>query len=893
MLRRLRSLRLATAAPVRQFTVIAGSDLQDAGAFECDTIYALSSAPGKAGVAVIRISGDLADSCLQQLTKSTALPAPRAAALRKIYHPKTEEHLDDALVLRFPHPKSFTGEDIVELHTHGSLAVVSGVLEALSHLPRCRAAEAGEFTERAFDNNKIDLVQVEGLADLLNSETEAQRNQALRQLSGDIGEIYEGWRDSLVRCLAYTEAMIDFGDDEDDVTDAAYEAAVNRDTAGLRETEDIVEREGVLRAQQCASDADICVVMMDIQNAALLHSDEYQAYLKDGSLAVLNKSDQIAEGKVTDILNTFDEKQCSQLLVISCAEGNGIDVFVDNLAAAVKEKLEVSSGGSASGALITRERHRQNLVECLACLDRFLDDPYQSEIAAEDLRRAVVAIGRILGRIDVEDVLDVLFADFSESCGLQGMIEFTSWEVYTYEDDNNFNNLSLEDRPASDQSGASGALFVGDSAGCISVYAHAANSAGPDTTLGVVDDKQLSEQVDTKFQFRLKRKFSHFHSLGISKLQMIADNCFVVSLGFDEKAQIIDAISGALSSTICSDSAARFVSCSWDERGNMLMLGDAAGYVHLWNIFEDKLVSKTQMVTAMPLAIIGLHILTSGDFLLTGLANGVKQWICNRNTGYIWSFAKKATVCTFKAHTDAVCCLTQHGCLLFSGSEDTLLRMWNMFKLEETYELGVLRPPSLSSSSGSGSPIVCLDVTPAEKLHNTIKDKKLEDQIQVIITSPLTRAIETTIGAFPDTKIPIIVEPSCREMMDTACDIGRVPAELAEQFLPLVDIDFSMLDPFWWLEIEKFPRTGPGNAPPANIVAPKTAEEVLPLRESEKELDARICEFITKLAERPEEHIAVVGHSSFFKRMLRMSRKLNNCELYEISLGEIQLRYTQ
>ncbi|RLN69830.1 hypothetical protein BBJ29_001447 [Phytophthora kernoviae] len=372
----------------------------------------ICTSPGKAGVAVIRISGDLADSCLQQLTKSTALPAPRAAALRKIYHPKTEEHLDDALVLRFPHPKSFTGEDIVELHTHGSLAVVSGVLEALSHLPRCRAAEAGEFTERAFDNNKIDLVQVEGLADLLSSETEAQRNQALRQLSGDIGEIYEGWRDSLVRCLAYTEAMIDFGDDEDDVTDAAYEAAVNRDTAGLRETEDIVEREGVLRAQQCASDADICVVMMDIQNAALLHSGEYQAYLKDGSLAVLNKSDQIAEGKVTDILNTFDEKQRSQLLVISCAEGNGIDVFVDNLAAAVKEKLEVSSGGSASGALITRERHRQNLVECLACLDRFLDDPYQSEIAAEDLRRAVVAIGRILGRIDVEDVLDVLFADF-------------------------------------------------------------------------------------------------------------------------------------------------------------------------------------------------------------------------------------------------------------------------------------------------------------------------------------------------------------------------------------------------------------------------------------------------------------------------------------------------
>ncbi|KAG6976083.1 hypothetical protein JG688_00001719 [Phytophthora aleatoria] len=473
--------RLATKRALRKQRRAASNDL--------DTIYALSSAPGKAGVAVIRISGDQADSCLQQLSKSTALPKPRVAAMRKLYHPKRKEHLDDALVLRFPHPKSFTGEDIVELHTHGSVAVVSGVLEALSHVPHCRAAEAGEFTERAFDNNKIDLVQVEGLADLLSAETEAQRGQALRQLSGDIGEIYEGWRDSLVKCLAYTEAMIDFGDDEDDVTDASYEAAVDRvraladsirghladgrrgeilrsgvqvailgppnagkssllnilarrpaaivssiagttrdvvqvplniagypvivsDTAGLRETEDIVEKEGVLRAQQCASDADICVVMMDIQTAGQLHSGEYQSYLRDGAFAVLNKSDQVDESHIASVLETFDSKQRDQLLIVSCAEGDNIDVFVDKLASAVKDKLAVSAGGSTNGALITRERHRQNLVECLSCLDRFLADPYQSEIAAEDLRRAVMAIGRILGRIDVEDVLDVLFADF-------------------------------------------------------------------------------------------------------------------------------------------------------------------------------------------------------------------------------------------------------------------------------------------------------------------------------------------------------------------------------------------------------------------------------------------------------------------------------------------------
>ncbi|RLN73151.1 hypothetical protein BBJ28_00003144 [Nothophytophthora sp. Chile5] len=137
------------------------------------------------------------------------------AELRKLYHPKSKEHLDDALVLRFPQPKRWQ--------------LLSGSAPwQFIHVPHCRAAEAGEFTERAFNNNKVDLVQVEGLADLLSAETEAQRSQALRQLSGDVGEIYEAWRSDLVRCLAYTEAMIDFGDDEDDVTDAAYELAVDR-----------------------------------------------------------------------------------------------------------------------------------------------------------------------------------------------------------------------------------------------------------------------------------------------------------------------------------------------------------------------------------------------------------------------------------------------------------------------------------------------------------------------------------------------------------------------------------------------------------------------------------------------------------------------------------------
>lgn len=453
------------------------------------------------------------------------------------------------------------------------------------------------------------------------------------------------------------------------------------------------------------------------------------------------------------------------------------------------------------------------------------------------------------------------------------------------------------------RSGASGTLFVGDSSGGISVYSHTSTNVG--TMAGeILDDRQLGDQLDTKFQFGLKRKFSHFHSLGISTLQMVADNCFVVSLGFDEKAQIIDAISGALSSTVCSTNAARFISCTWDSRGQLLLLGDAAGAVHLWNIFEDKLLAKKQMATVMPLTIVELHSFTgiAGDFLLVGLRNGIKQWLCNRNVGYIvcsghseaivaisvisndednpeekirtpdstntyqflsasldgsircwdtyemkvsygfeeegseitcmvaskqfhkvftgtdtgivkvwsihsgklldlpvgdsvgitclavglvrdqeillagsvdgkvfawevnydgfpravpfqttlqcekkeevtslvfckgsflaqegqeffiagllsgqivmWNFAKKAVVCSFKAHNDTVCSLAVHGCFLFSGSDDLLLRMWNMFNVSETYELGILRPPCSPSSSGTSSPIVVLDVVP-------------------------------------------------------------------------------------------------------------------------------------------------------------------------------------
>ncbi|DBA04647.1 TPA: hypothetical protein N0F65_012230 [Lagenidium giganteum] len=888
---------------------------------EKDTIYALSSAEGKAGVAVVRISGDMADQCLRAMSKSSTLPAPRSAAFRKLYHPVTKQHLDDALAIRFPQPRSFTGEDVVELHVHGSHAVVTGILEALSHVPTCRAAEPGEFTERAFDNQKIDLMQVEGLADLLSAETEAQRAQALRQLSGDIGDVYEQWRTELVKCLAYTEAMIDFGDDEDDVTDAAYDLAIDRvqrlvasirshladgrrgeilrngvqvailgppnagkssllnvlarrpaaivsaiagttrdivqvplniagfpvlvsDTAGMRDTDDVIEQEGVSRARQCADSADVRVVMMDVQSAAdpaQLQDEIYSEYLEaPDALIVLNKSDTVEPTQLSTIVDAFEPALRQRLHVISCAQGEGIDVFIDALGRIVKEKLH-SSNNAVSGAIITRERHRQNLVACVQCLEAFLENPYQAEIAAEDLRRAVVAIGRILGRVDVEDVLDVLMMEFlltevfandvgflqealgdnsskrepeegdgangedpknpafmsrkmrnsqhipqlpDKGCAFESFtivpdrgifggrhdgkilfwkihstpfgpppstcmsghlgsvlaLEFcyawgregllfsgsadrnirvwdpagtieaqmhpshrnqelfcvqtinahdasvTSLKIMTQQK-NGLVSCSLDHTvkvwypadgrglllypwflPAQTITSSSGnwptslclrdgaacSLFVGDSTGCISLYtcglSLTSDDNEADATSGLLTHESAVSMVTgarQQYHFKLKRKHSHFHTLRISALQLVADNSFVVSLGFDQKAQVIDAISGALSSTIVNTNPARFTSCSWDARGQLLFLSDAVGYVQVWNIFQDKRLKNEQLFPHSH-PILTLCVGGSGsDMLFAGIPNCLKQWRINRDVGY-----KECT-----GHTEAVVCL--------------------------------------------------------------------------------------------------------------------------------------------------------------------------------------------------------------------------------------------
>lgn len=441
------------------------------------TIYALASGAGRAGVAVVRVSGACAGAALSALTQKP-LPTPRMAALCRLRDPATSETLDDALVLWFLGPASFTGEDVAELHLHGGVAVVEGVLAALSGLDGLRLAEAGEFTRRAFENAKLDLTQVEGLADLIEAETEAQRKQALRQAEGELGRLYDGWRDGLIRALAHFEAELDFSDEElpehlhaavieavralhmaigahlkdgrqgerlrggvrlaiigppnagksslmnalaqrdaaivsdiagttRDIVEvhlnlAGYPLLV-ADTAGLRESGDQIEQEGVRRAKAWAEGADLKLAVFD--GKALPDLDAETMRLLDGeTLVAVNKADA-----ATDIPSDIDGHTVWPLSVKS---GSGMDALLTELGKKVARRCQVPNDGPAP----TRARHREALARTEAALDRFLTREETAhagaELEAEDLRLAARELGRITGRVDVEDLLDVIFRDF-------------------------------------------------------------------------------------------------------------------------------------------------------------------------------------------------------------------------------------------------------------------------------------------------------------------------------------------------------------------------------------------------------------------------------------------------------------------------------------------------
>lgn len=437
------------------------------------TIFAVASGVGKAGVAVIRISGDAAESIFSAF--AVTCPSPRRAGRVKLCDPKTGGLLDDALALWFPSPKSFTGEDVVELQVHGGRAVIDGVLLALSRLPGFRMAEAGEFTRRAFENNKMDLTAAEGLADLVDADTTAQRDQALRQMAGALGDLYEDWRIRLLQATAHLETTIDFSEEdlppglEADVRsrvealrqaiethlqqghrgvrlregvrvailgapNAGKSSLLNRlaqreaaivsatagttrdvievhldlagipviltDTAGIRDTSDHVEVEGVRRALTQAAEADFKIVLSDLSRDPPL-SQEILDLLDDSAVLVANKSDISVAGGGQEVTPT---------VVISALTGNGIDALMDLLEDKVKERFQLLEQPG-----LTRARHQRALEQCVESLMRFEEIPsilLLPELAAENLRSACASLGHITGRVDVEDLLDVIFRDF-------------------------------------------------------------------------------------------------------------------------------------------------------------------------------------------------------------------------------------------------------------------------------------------------------------------------------------------------------------------------------------------------------------------------------------------------------------------------------------------------
>lgn len=435
-----------------------------------DTIYALASASGRAGVAVWRLSGEGTGDALQALT-GKSLPEPRKAVRARI-RDASGETIDDGLVLWFPAPHSFTGEDVAELHLHGGRAVAAALTQRLGSLG-LRPAEPGEFSRRAFLGGKLDLTRAEAIADLVDAETAAQRRQALRQLDGGLAGLVEEWRSRLIHAMAHLEAVIDFADE--DIPDTLAEQSVeevralwaemaghlderrsgerlrdgihiailgapnagkssllNRlagreaaivsaqagttrdvievhldlagwpvivaDTAGLRDSDCEIESEGVRRAEARAAHADFRLCVFD----GSLYPDLDAATLEmidDATLVVLNKRDLMA-GEVPAVIAG------RPVLALSAKRGEGVDDLVAALSETVERRFAVGSA-----PVLTRERHRKAVAEAVSALARF-DPGMGIEMAAEDLRLAARSLGRITGRVDVDEILDVIFHEF-------------------------------------------------------------------------------------------------------------------------------------------------------------------------------------------------------------------------------------------------------------------------------------------------------------------------------------------------------------------------------------------------------------------------------------------------------------------------------------------------
>ncbi|MBL0318732.1 MAG: tRNA uridine-5-carboxymethylaminomethyl(34) synthesis GTPase MnmE [Alphaproteobacteria bacterium] len=436
-----------------------------------DTIYALATILGKSGVAVIRVSGEQAKQCLDAF--KIILPQERYAHYCKLYH-LSGDVIDHGLVFFFQGPRSFTGEDVIEFHVHGGRAVIQACLNQLSSISGYRLAEPGEFSKRAFLNGKMDLTQAEGLADLIEAETDMQRKQAVRQMEGGLLHLYEDWRHQLMTIQMLVEAHIDFPEEEipTDVLDrmrlqlADLCAVISRhlqdgsrgervrrglriailgapnvgkssllnllanqevaivseiagttrdvlevhldlqgyavslvDTAGIRaKTDDVIEQEGIKRATKVAEDADILLIMCEATSPLESQLKPFERYLGSRPLILVNKVDLVSRGS-TDVK---DER----VLRISTRTTEGIDRLLTTLAEEIQQRYQVSNE-----PIITRTRYRETLVSVLKMLMELnLENPI--ELVAEDLRYAASSLGRITGKIDVEDILGRIFSEF-------------------------------------------------------------------------------------------------------------------------------------------------------------------------------------------------------------------------------------------------------------------------------------------------------------------------------------------------------------------------------------------------------------------------------------------------------------------------------------------------
>ncbi len=438
------------------------------------TIYALSSGPGISGIAVIRISGTKTEEVILSLTNSS-LPIVKTATLKKLINPKNGELIDEGLVIMFKAPNSYTGEDMAELHVHGSKAVVQEILNVLEEFNGCRLAEPGEFTKIAFQNNKINLLKAESIGDLIAAETELQRKQALRIMTGDSSKKFNFWREELIKILADIEAKIDFPDE--DIPENLYvniknkcekimkeiKATLDDNKAGeiIREGFKIAiigppnvgkssllnylsKREVAIVSEKAGTTRDVIEIYLDLEGIPIIISDT--AGIRDSSDEIERKGVKLAINRAedADLIITLldpknlnfkglfdDKKDGKSIIAINKSDLGSInlksldskitpyiisikdDKNVDKLIEAVKSKLK-KQFLNTDNVLITRSRHRFHLKECNKHLKKFLEKKNNQDfdLAAEDLRLSIRHLGTIVGKVDVEEILGSIFENF-------------------------------------------------------------------------------------------------------------------------------------------------------------------------------------------------------------------------------------------------------------------------------------------------------------------------------------------------------------------------------------------------------------------------------------------------------------------------------------------------